>query len=650
MLVFWLYLHTDIDKNLFNIPKSTIIKDKNNITLYEFLSKNQEKHQELKYKDINEYFFKGLIATEDKRFFFHEGIDYISTSRALKDNFIYGRTLYGGSTITQQLAKNLYKNKSRTIENKIHEAILALQLEKNYSKQEILELYANQVSFGGVNRGIYSASTDLFNLSPKNISLNQSAFLVAILKSPTKLLKDSKKVNERKNKVLKKMYEQDYISKEQFESNTAKDIEIKTKKDQILAPHFVFFIKDKLPKQKQITSTLNYGMQEQIQKIADKHIGLIGKNHNINNYAILVAEVRTGKIRTMIGNSDYFNDDIQGKVNIINSKRQVGSTLKPFLYLLAFENLNWNKNTTIIDEPISFLSSIATPWEPKNYNLKYKGTVEIKEALSQSLNIPAVKTLDQIGQREFIGFLNSLGIQLEDDNDYGLSLALGAPNINLLELAHAYVVLARKGEDFDFLYLENQEQKPRKQIFSKEKASEIIDIMSNNTYRIDSFGEDSPLNFDFFVAAKTGTTRDFRDNYCIGFNDEVLVFVWAGNANGEHMRDVSGITGAGPLFNKVMNFVADHYPKSPKNTNTDIRNIKNETLMITKPINNSEFIIKKGDKIKLEANQKTNWYINDKLISVESEEIFYEFTKGIHQIKAKKDNQEATTQIRVRLE
>jgi len=335
--------------------------------------------------------------------------------------------------------------------------------------------------------------------------------------------------------------------------------------------------------------------------------------------------------------------------------------LKPFLYLLAFSKLGWNSDTEIADEPIAFTTSMGTPWEPKNYDLEYKGDVTVRQALAQSLNIPAAKTLDAIGVDEFIGFLEKFGIDFADsDADFGLSAALGTPEMRLLSLAHAYGVLARGGKDFDFNVFSETSSMPYNQITSRDDALEVINILSDNNARIDAFGEDSALSFAYQVAAKTGTTRDFRDNFAIGFTSEVVVFVWVGNADGSPMREVSGITGAGPIFNKVMNLVMQNRPKKdfdiPKNTTNNSVEILDDVqtaddFRIILPADNARFYISpdlslESQKIRFKASDACDWFIDD--VNIGSEiEILWLPKKGKVEIVAKNKNEMSKISILV---
>ncbi len=662
-ITLWIYLLIPINKELIEPNESIIIFDQNKQKLYEILQKNQEKSQYIEYEQISSYFIKAIVATEDKRFYKHNGVDYLGVSRAIKDNILIGRVVSGASTISQQLARNILKNKNRGLKTKIEETLFAMRLEKQFSKEKILELYANKVSFGGVLIGIESASWAIFDKPASNLDLAEASFLAGIPKSPTKYspFDNFKETKKRQEFVLKRMLEENLINQVQYNDAINEELKINKEQNPIKTPHFVFYLlnekQEEFEKAKKennkIYTTINAGLQEQVEDIINSHLELIGKQHNISNSAVLVFEAKTGKILVMAGSKDYFDDNIDGNVNVLLAKRQVGSTLKPFLYLLAFMELGWNEKTTILDEPVAFETSVALPWEPKNYDLDYRGEVSVREALAQSLNIPATKTLNEVGTNKFLVFLQKLGMFTVNKNeDYGLSVALGTPDIRPIDLAYAYGLLAREGKNFEFQVIENENIFQGEQILPKNKVLEITDILSDNQARIDAFGENSVLDFDYSVAVKTGTTRNFRDNYCIGYTSEVVVLVWVGNSDGSNMRNVSGITGAGPLFHKIMNLVMENYEKKnfPEFQENENETSINNNLRILSPLNGSIYQISdqelENQKIKLEANEKCNWYVNNKKIGT-GKKLLWLPKKGTWDIKAKNGTNETSIRIYV---
>lgn len=654
LLSFWIYLLIPIDQNLLNYNESTIIYDRNEKKLYEILQQNTVKSQYVKYQNISPYFINALIATEDKRFYSHGGIDFLGIMRATKDNILMGKVVSGASTISQQVAKNLLSHSKRGYKEKIEETMLAIKLEKQLGKEKILELYANNASFGSNLVGVETASQTIFQKPALNLDLAESAFLAGIPKSPTRYspFDNFENAKQRQEFVLKRMLKENLINEEEYQSSLGEELQISTEQNPVLLPHFIFFLQQEYPEifdnQKAIITTIDAGLQNQVEEIINQHLALIGEKHNISNCAVLVFEAKTGKILVMTGSKDFFDKDIDGEVNVLSSKRQVGSTLKPFLYLLAFQNLHWTPDTTIIDEPVGFETSSSAFWEPKNYDLTFHGEVSVREALAQSLNVPAAKTLNAVGVDKFLNFLEKFGmVGIDKSEDWGLSVALGTPNIRPLDLAHAYGILAREGQDFDYQVLESGENQKNTQLADKELVLQITDILSNNQARINAFGEESVLNFDYSVAVKTGTTRDFRDNYTVGYTREIVVLVWIGNADNSPMRNVSGITGAGPLFRKIMdlvmvNYAKEDFPKPNYQKSSTIEN--NDELRILYPINGSTYQLDpekspEDQKIKFTANKEANWSLSNEDLG-QGKEVFWIPKKGRWQIKAVYEDQE----------
>lgn len=658
LLAFWGYLHFPIALSAFDREQSLIITDRAGGKMYEILSNNSEKSQEINYKSVSPYFFQALIATEDQRFYRHQGVDFFGVLRALRDNLAAGKVVSGASTISQQVAKSLLSHQKRGLKEKLAEIALALRLEKQLAKEEILELYINKVSFGDIYTGIESASFGIFGKTAKNLDLAEAAFLAGVLKSPTRYspFNAFEAAKKRQVFVLRRMQEEGLISAAEEATAVAEELIILSRKNRIEAPHFVFFvlnsysetIKELMQKrQKTVKTTLNLALQKQIERIIESHLRLIGAQHNISNAAALVFEVESGKIRAMVGSKDFFDHEIAGEVNILTAPRQVGSTLKPFLYLLAFQSLGWHGATTILDEPVGFDTTLSAAWEPKNYDLAFRGEVSVRAALAQSLNIPAAKTLQAVGAKRFIAFLADFGIKIPaEEGDYGLSVALGTPSIRPLDLARAYGILARGGRDLVLQVFEDDKtETSARQVADREKAWEIIDIMSDKKARIDAFGEDSPLDFSFPVAAKTGTTRNFRDNYAIGFTPQIVVLVWVGNADGTPMREVSGITGAGPLLNKIMNLAMRDYQQTgfekPSATETGAATDFGEEvggLRVLYPLAGSRFKIDPtlpptAQKIRFTANEACSWFLGGEALG-EGEEVFWTPRRGDHVLEA----------------
>jgi len=667
--IIWLFFLLPFDKDFFIKSQSLILTDRYGQELFEVLSAENEKNQQISIDQVSPYFIKALIAIEDKYFLFHQGIDFPRTFKALWENFSVGRVISGASTITQQLAKSLLNHQKRGLKEKILEIILALKLEKHFSKKEILNFYINRLPFGSIFSGISAACKGIFQTIPANLDLAQAAFLAGIIQSPEKFSpwKNFSLAKKRQEKVLSIMQKEKLISSKQLLLAKKEEIKISPLFQKIEAPHFVFYILKNFAKkitlikkkgQSKLQTTLDLALQKQVETIGRNYLQKINTSHHISNFAVLVFEIKSGEILAFVGSKDFFDQEIDGQVDILTSYRQVGSTLKPFLYLLSFLQLDYNDQTIVLDEPVSFQTSIGTFWEPKNFNLTFQGEVTIRKALAGSLNIPATRVLEKVGLTEFLNFLTNLGLKFEK-GDFGISAALGTPQIRLLSLAKAYGTLARGGQRFDFKVFKNEFIKKTEQIFPTKKALEIIDILADKKARIDSFGENSVLDFDFPVAVKTGTTRNFRDNFCVGFSSQIGVLVWTGNADGSFMKNTTGLTGAGPIFHKVLNLAMKNREglnfTEKFNFQKDLNNFKTQDntflnkLRIIYPLNKSHFKLFQhknfsSQKLKLVANKSCYWFVNQQKIG-KGKEIFYIPQKGSLLIEARYEEETDSLQI-----
>ena len=700
------------------------IQDRNGILLFRALNARGKKNVPTEFARISPHFVNACVAVEDERFFAHGGLDFLALARATWQNIRAGKIISGASTITNQLAKLLLQEscesqgqancRQRTLLKKIREGWLSLKLEREFSKQEIFQMFANRASFSGPVVGVESAAQEFLQKSAKELSLGESALLAGVLQNPSRfsLLKNLPAALKRRSFVLGEMLAGGMISAQQRTQGENEKVEIQSAKMQ--APHFATHVlrqveigaesavgnfqfensgiensKENLPVEigienavgnlpaasskefsRKIRTTLDLGLQKTVERIARQHLGKIQKAHNISNFAILSWESESGAILTWTGSSDFFNAEIDGQVDLILSGRQVGSTLKPFLFLQAFSELGWGPETEIQDWPVNFPTSMGTFWEPQNFDLQFHGPVTVRQALGESLNVPAAKTLAQIGLGNFANFLQGFGLEFADfeNQDLGLSAALGAGQVKLLHLARAFgrlnALAVGQNEMFDFCFLENcpgismknQQQFSSnfsgKRVATASNARKIVEILADPESRIGAFGENSPLNFDFPVAVKTGTTRNFRDNFAVGFSPNIGLLVWVGNADGSPMVNVSGISGAGPIFQKVMNFLCQEKGCSqsfnfPKFENAEVENVDSPNtfenvakaglgkakvengLKILRPLAGSRFQVDwsrdlSRQKLKLAANEKCNWFANGEPLAKNRSEIFWQ--------------------------
>ncbi len=563
-----------------NAKYSTSILDRDGEVVYQVF--DDKNIVPIKLNKIPEYSWQATVAIEDKDFFKHKGYSLFGIIRALLKN-IFTSSTEGGSTLTQQLVKNNLLTAERTITRKIKELVLAVELERRYTKKEILEMYMNMAPYGGTAYGIESASQVYFEKHAKDLTLLESAILAGLPQrpsyySPSIGTKDAYKV--RTKEVLRRMREDKYITEEKEEELVKKLDSVKFSKrmENIPAAHFVFYIKDLLDEMVEdealykkglvIKSTLDLELQEEIEKIVKEEIKA-ASGLNITNAAVVVIDPNSGEILAMVGSVDFNNNEF-GKFNAALGLRQPGSTLKPFTYALAFEN-GMTPSTTVMDVPTNFKQSESQDsYEPVNYDGKYRGPVQLRYALGSSLNVPAVKVLARSGLKPFLQLVSDAGLTTlapsnENMERFGLSITLGGGEVRLLDLVSAYSIFANGGEsitpsaikevkDYKNKIIYKQKKINKNQVISKEVAFLISHILSDNNARLLTFGANNYLNISGkTVAAKTGTTDDKKDNWTVGYTKDLVVGVWVGNNDNEAMNPLlsSGVSGAAPIWRRV---------------------------------------------------------------------------------------------------
>jgi len=563
-----------------NYPLSTHIFDRNGKILYEFY--RDQNRTPIKLKELKPYVYQASIAIEDKDFFKHNGVSVIGgIVRALKE-FVFTKRLQGGSTITQQLVKTALLSPERTIERKVKEIILALWTERLYSKDKILELYLNQVAYGGSSYGIEEASKSYFGKSAKDLSLSEAALLAGLPQAPSiySPFANPKLALSRRNEVLKQMVEQSYITKEQFSTAKHEPLPNFSSITTINAPHFVFYVKGELEKKfgirmveeggLRVDTSLDLSIQEDVQNILQEEIAKVA-HLNVTNGAVLVTRPTTGEIVAMVGSVNYFNLP-SGAFNVTTALRQPGSSIKPLTYSLALEQ-GMTAATGIDDTPAVFKISDTESYRPVNYDGRFHGRVTLRSALANSYNIPAVRTLNQLGVNSFIDHARRMGISTwNDPSRYGLSLTLGGGEVTMLDMARAYGTFANLGSRVDLDPFETvssldnnklyEHQVRKLPVLSEGSSYVITDILSDNVARQGAFGAGSLLEIPGYkVAVKTGTTDNKKDNWTIGYTPEFLVTVWVGNNDNSPMNPAltSGVTGAAPIWNRVMTMLLTNY-------------------------------------------------------------------------------------------
>ena len=547
--------------------------DRNGDLLREVLSGEEGRCTWIFLDEMSPNLLKATVAAEDRSFFVHPGINVFSILRALKQNMTEKRIVSGASTITQQLVRNLFHYR-RTLVNKTLEAWQALRLEKKLTKEEILVQYINRISYGNQAFGIEAAAQLYFDKSARDLSLAESAFLAGLPRAPSLLnpFKTVRQAKIRQQDILLQMLDRRDISRPEYSRALAQPLPLTSAGDKFRAPHFCDYILGSLTageksRLKSIRTTLDGSIQNKVEILARNHIKSLALK-NITNAAVVVMDNRTDSVLAMLGSVDFFDASIGGQVNGAVALRQPGSALKPFTYGLALEQ-GKTAASLIDDRPINFNTPTGS-YRPMNYDRTFHGPTRIRTALACSYNVPAVSLLETIGPDLLYRRLKESGFEslTKPPSFYGIGLTLGNAEVTLMELVQAYAALARGGvtrrsrivNDFVPDGSISRPDSPAKRIFSREVAYILTDILSDSDARIPAFGYFSPLNLPFPCAAKTGTTKDYRDNWTIGWTKKYTVGVWVGNFNGEPMHNVSGISGCGPLFKDIMLFLEEGAP------------------------------------------------------------------------------------------
>ena len=565
------------------VAQSTQIFDRTGQTvLYEI--HGDEKRTMIKLEDIPKYVVDATVAIEDKNFYKHKGFSLWAILRTVITNVVFHKKA-GGSTLTQQFIKNSVLTNEKTYTRKIKELMLAYRLERKFSKQEILQMYFNEIPYGSTAYGVEAASQMYFGKSARDLNLAEAAILAALPQAPSKYSPfgpNRKALIARQQYILDLMVEQGYISED--EAKVAKEAKIEFAKvaTNITAPHFVMYIKEILAEKYgekaieqnglKIITTLDLFKQ----KVAEEIITEFGdKNASIykaSNAALLTIDPKTGQIVAMVGSRDYYNEEIDGQVNIITSLRQPGSSIKPLVYATAFLK-GYTPNTSLYDVTTNF-SNNDKPYEPHNYDAGERGPVSMRKALAGSLNIPAVKTLYLAGINKVVALAKDLGYtSFADPERFGLSLVLGGGEVKMLEHVNAFSAFAREGtihpvtgilrvEDASGKVLEEYKDSDGRVVFDPKVARMLNDVLSDNNARSYVFGTNNYFTLGARpVAAKSGTTNDFRDAWTIGYTPSLVTGVWVGNNDNSEMRKGSdGGVVAAPIWNAYMKRILGDTP------------------------------------------------------------------------------------------
>lgn len=574
-----------------NLSQSTRIYDRNGILLYSVYQNENRVYVTL--PNIPKYLQEGTIAIEDRNFYTNQGFSITGYARALF-GIITFRGISGGSTLTQQLVKNVLLTQQQTLTRKIKELMLSIQVDRKYSKDQILEMYLNDVGYGGATTGVEAAAEYYFGKHVKDLDLAQSAFLAGLPQSPTAYdpYNGQKYYLARTQEVLDAMVTQGNITQKQADA-AYKEIQNTTfstaQNANIKAPWFSLYVKQLAAAQfgsemvenggLQIYTTLDYNIEKYAEQVVTQEVTADVKPDNIHNAAAIVRDPKTGEILAMVGNANYFDNSIDGQYNDALASRQPGSSLKPILYMTALEK-GYTAASMVMDAKTDFPTGDPTTptYTPVNYSGKFYGPIQLRFALGNSLNIPAVKMLARVGIKDFMTNAYNMGISnwqptTQNLNSVGLSLVLGGRETNLLDETTAYSTFATGGIRHDPVFIKKVTdskgnvlyQAPATtgtQVAPADAVFIISHILSDNNARLIDFGPSSALVIPGkTVSVKTGTTDSFKDNWTVGFTPDYVVGIWVGNNDGQPMSNVaSGITGAAPIWNKIMSYVLKGKP------------------------------------------------------------------------------------------
>ncbi len=610
LLVIWNWLIIDLpslDRLTENLAvPSTKILARDGRLLYEIADPAGNHHTTIALDEIPLALRQATIATEDASFYSNPGVDVVGILRALWINLAGGEVLAGGSTITQQVARNMLldpqERAQRTLTRKLRESILAWRLARAYSKDDLLALYLNQTYYGHLAYGVEAAAQTYFGKSARALDLAECALLAGLPQAPAAYdpLLYPEAAKARQAIVLDLMVKQGYLTADEARLAKEEKLQFASTAFPIEAPHFAFYVWNRLEQKYGpevlysglvVTTTLDLDLTRAAQDIVRRRLGQIaddktGPAHNATGAALVALDPRTGQILLMLGSPDYFDGAISGAVNMAVAPRQPGSAIKPITYAAAFSpeycpitnsqlptmsnwelvngNCPWTPATMLLDVRTAFVTKEGFSYVPQNYDRAFHGPVSARAALAGSLNLPAVVTLDHVGLSNMIRLAGRLGLTtLSDADRFGLALTLGGGEVTLLDLASAYGVFANGGvrvEPTAILQIRNVRGELIEQwsasagarVLDARVAYLIGDILSDNNARAATFGFGSVLQIGRPAAVKTGTTTDYRDNWTVGYTPELVTGVWVGNADFTPMVNLSGVAGAGPIWHDFM--------------------------------------------------------------------------------------------------
>ena len=541
----------------FKLNSSLILTDRNGEALRRNLSPREGVNSWLALEQMPRILIDSVLSAEDRRFYWHPGADPLALGRATLQNLKAGRVVSGASTITQQLLRTLTPESERGWGAKCREVYWAIRVDLLYSKDEILEAYLNRVAFGPSVYGAEEAARYYFDKPVSAISAAEAAVLAVVIRSPSTLdpftLEGQTELNAWTAPLLDHLAKNGRLTTEASQRAKSQELELSSKPPPFSAPHFCDLVQGQLGERRgRVETSLDLALQEMVEGAIKTHLALL-REHKVGNAAVIIAEVESGQILALAGSKDYHTQS-DGQFNAAISLRQPGSTIKPFTYALLLERTG--QAGTILPDLDLYEDSEQNSFIPYNYDKHFHGPVSIRTALACSYNVPAVRALERVGTENLLETLRRSGFDdlTETPEHYGLGLTLGDGSASLLQLVAAFRTLARGGQysALSFLKPAKPQEAESKAVLSPRASFLISDILSDREARIASFGTPNALELPFPCAVKTGTSKGYRDNWAIGYTPRHVVGVWVGNSDGSPMENVSGITGAGPLFRDLM--------------------------------------------------------------------------------------------------
>ncbi len=608
LMIFYLFINVFLPLNLNFLQSSSIIYDSNNIEIWEIVYWNKIRHREIKYNEIPEFYKKALISLEDKSFYYNNGISISWLIRSIIHNIQAWKIIEWGSTISSQFIRNnLWLNEKRSFWKKALEFIYAIRLNWKYSKKEILEKYVNQIYFWYLNYWLKSASYYFFAKEPQNLT---KAEQIALLIIPKNIKKYDPYLNfwnfENRFNLILDALEKNWIIKQE-EKYLIKNEKLFFNEDhKNKLPYIIDFLNQSkkhnlnIDLKSNLKLTIDYNLTQKIEEIAKNVIFELSWK-NVKDYWILVFDKESNDLKVMIWGINYYKQEWQ--VNSTLALRQPWSTIKPFTYLLASKILWFKPDDTILDLPINYKTIEWYSYSPKNYSLEFQQEVSLAEALAQSINVPAVNVLSQIWVKTLLDFLKLIWITSlnQSEDHYWLALTLWVWEVNLFELTRAYSIFTNDWKFCEVNILLNNTNSSNncKYVIEKKYTDIINEILTNRYYKLAGYPINSALDFkDKIIFFKTGTSRNFRDNWIIWYTSKYLIWIWVWNKDASNMKWVSGATWAWEIFSRIVNFLE---------TNTlenKIVNIKKNSLPFLKIISPLNWDVFKIDQFKSKNIQK----------------------------------------------